>query len=48
MEDLIENGIKLSVIFKIIIFFSDFLLTFSLLCDIIISTKEKEDRPPKT
>ena len=27
-------------------FFSDYLLTFSLSCDIIISTKEKEDGPP--
>lgn len=27
-------------------FFSDYLLTFSFSCDIIISTKEKEDGPP--
>ena len=35
-----------AILIIIFIFFSDYLLTFSLSCDIIISTKEKEDGPP--
>lgn len=41
--DIIFRIFRLFIIFH---FFSDYLLTFSLSCDIIISTKEKEDGPP--
>lgn len=41
--DIIFRIFCLFIIFHI---FSDYLLTFSLSCDIIISTKEKEDGPP--